>query len=703
MEGHDAPLTLHERVRAAIELGESHFREFKSALQGSPHAKADRDPKAIRRDIGEALVAFANADGGELLLGVEDDGRITGVGHGDDVVDTFVAAWKTHVHGKTPLPPPRTSRLTVDDKLVLYFAVDKGTAVIHLTNDGRCLQRRDRESVPVPSEQIRFERQERLSREYDRAYIDGGEPGSLDLETVERIGEEIAAGLSAEKVLQLLGLADFSEGGVRLRRAAVLLLANDITHWHPRCEVRVLRVAGTELLAGRDYNVVSDKHVVGCILDLLSKAWEEIRPYLVETRLGPDGRFEEQVRYPEDACREALTNAIAHRDYSIEGRAIEVFVFDDRLEVRSPGALLSTVTIEGIKSLEGVHQSRNTTIARTLRELGYMREMGEGFRRIFHLMRAHDLVEPEIGADDQSFVVSLRHQSVFSEEDQRWIAAYESFELERDEQKVLLLGRQGDPLSIQQIMDALDLVDTEDYRALVERVQQKGLIIGIPRYRSGERTRKSPRWTVVQPKDANRHFGELVRAVQQASGVGGRDRLDYSRIGDLLSEGSPYRNAVPGALRRLRLVDSAGRATARAPAALRVLPEPDDRGRLPRARSRRPRDTRKRRVRMETPSVHGHAAAEAPEDDISLARDPRKLFIGNLAYESNAAGLAHLFGSVGPVADVSVPQDFRSGRDRNRGYGFVEMQNSTDAKRAKSALEGAELDGRQIYLAWARS
>ncbi|MEK8109798.1 ATP-binding protein [Micromonospora sp. M12] len=131
--------------------------------------------------------------------------------------------------------------------------------------------------------------------------------------------------------------------------------------------------------------MLSDKHVSGCILELLSIAWEEIRPYLVETRLGPDGRFEEQVRYPEDACREALTNAIAHRDYSMEGRAIEVFVYDDRLEVRSPGALLSTVTVEGIKSLQGVHQSRNTIIARTLRELGYMREMGEDSGESFSL------------------------------------------------------------------------------------------------------------------------------------------------------------------------------------------------------------------------------------------------------------------------------------------------------------------------------
>jgi ATP-dependent DNA helicase RecG len=376
-------LTLQERVRATLELGESHFREFKSALDGPPGGKSPREKSHIRRDIGEALVAFANADGGEHLVGVEDDGAVTGIPHSEGIIETFLGAWRTHVHPDTPLPQPRVAVVELDGAKVLYFSVEKGTEFIHLTNDGRCLQRRDRETVPVPSEQIRFERQERLSREYDRQYVDGGDPSVLDLEAVERIGEQIAPGLSPEKVLQLLDLADYSPSGVRLRRAAVLLLAKDVALWHPRCQVRILRVAGNESKAGRDYNVVEDKVVDGCILDLLSKAWEEIRHYLVETRLGPEGRFEEQVRYPDDACREALTNAIAHRDYATEGRAIEVYVFDHRLEVKSPGPLLSNVSIEGIRSLQGAHQSRNTSIARTLRELGYMREMGEGFSTDF--------------------------------------------------------------------------------------------------------------------------------------------------------------------------------------------------------------------------------------------------------------------------------------------------------------------------------
>src|SRR5207247_477931 len=120
------------------------------------------------------------------------------------------------------------------------------------------------------------------------------------------------------------------------------------------------------------------------------------RPHLVETKLSPEALFKQQVMYPEDACREALVNAITHRDYSLEGQNIEILIFDDRMEVYSPGSLLSTVTVESLRKLAGVHESRNALIARVLREIGYVREMGEGMRRIFRLFNDADLVAPEL-------------------------------------------------------------------------------------------------------------------------------------------------------------------------------------------------------------------------------------------------------------------------------------------------------------------
>jgi ATP-dependent DNA helicase RecG len=95
------PLLLIERVKNTILLGESHFREFKSANEGRPGQKQLRNPTKICREIGEALVAFTNADGGDLLIGVEDNGDITGLGHTEDQIETMLNAPCSHVYEKS--------------------------------------------------------------------------------------------------------------------------------------------------------------------------------------------------------------------------------------------------------------------------------------------------------------------------------------------------------------------------------------------------------------------------------------------------------------------------------------------------------------------------------------------------------------------------------------------------------------------------
>jgi ATP-dependent DNA helicase RecG len=116
---------------------------------------------------------------------------------------------------------------------------------------------------------------------------------------------------------------------------------------------------------GKDYSA-KEEVVAGNIVTLLRSAWDTLRPHLATTRFQDGALFQETLLYPDAACLEALVNAIAHRDYSIEGRGIEVFVFDDRMEVRSPGSLVSTLTVDQLKSLRGAHQSRNPYVAGSL-------------------------------------------------------------------------------------------------------------------------------------------------------------------------------------------------------------------------------------------------------------------------------------------------------------------------------------------------
>jgi ATP-dependent DNA helicase RecG len=241
-------LNLQERVRNAITLGESHYREFKSALEGPPNNKKSRPAKQICRDIGEALVAFANADGGELLIGVEDDGTVTGVQHGEAKIERMLAAPTTQVHPDSgTLPIIAAQKLELEGKIVLFFSVLKGTTEIYQLPDGRCVRRKDKETVPSTNRQIQFKRQEAHSREYDREFVDGATVIDLDLPLVQSVADSYLKGLSAERYLQQVGLAEYGMGGLHLRRAALLLFARDMQRWHPRSQVRILKVSGTQL------------------------------------------------------------------------------------------------------------------------------------------------------------------------------------------------------------------------------------------------------------------------------------------------------------------------------------------------------------------------------------------------------------------------------------------------------------------------
>jgi len=381
-------LRISDRIALAIELGESHFREFKSALEGPPNNRRARDPRGVCEDIAKTLVAFANADGGELLIGVEDGREVTGISYKAEVIEMLRRAPTTHVHKDTPLPRPHIVLADYKGERVLYFSVPKGASYVYLTSDGKCLQRRDLESVPIPSEHITMSRAEVASREYDRQFVDGAQVSDLDQALVAKVSADIANGISNEKLLQHLELAEFDGYQLRLRRAALLLFAHTPNRWHPRLQVRVLQIKGTDLKAGENYNVLVDDEVTTNIVSLVEASWELLRPQLTETRFSKDAVFRSQIMYPELACREALVNAIAHRDYNIEGRGIEVRVYTDRLEIISPGGLMSAIKLEDLSSLRGFHQSRNSLISRVLREVGYMRELGEGMRRMFELMKS---------------------------------------------------------------------------------------------------------------------------------------------------------------------------------------------------------------------------------------------------------------------------------------------------------------------------
>ena len=671
-------LLIRERLENDLALGESDFREFKSALEG-PGRRRPRKVASVATDIGETLVAFANADGGTLIVGVEDDGTVSGIDYADDAVAILRNAPTTHVHPDTPLEGVRSHLVTIDGKAVFVFQVAKGTRHVHLTSSGRCLQRKDVRTVPVSSERVQFARHEQVSREYDHRWVDGASVSDLDRAMIARVAERVAPGLSPEKCLQSQGLADFANGVLRLRMAALLLFASDVGKWHPRCEVRVLQVAGTELGTGADYNVVRDESFSGNVLRLLSEGWDQVRPLLVRKRLA-GGTFEFQVAYPEDACREAFVNAVAHRDYSIEGRSIEILVFNDRLEIRNPGRLLSTVRLTELRRGTGVHDSRNTYVARVLRELEYIQEMGEGIRRIGDLMSGHELAPPEIESVDHSFSITFSQRNVFGPAELSWLNAFGEFDLSRDEKLVVMLARGGKPVSPSQIWETVGIVDTEDYRQLLERLQTKGLLSShIPRNavasvarRQGIERRDVPRFAIRTPDLARRDQREVVDALIALGPVDRIGNPHCERVRDRVSGQNVYNNAVRvrQLLGWLGLVEAGGKPSERLLAAWES-----------------------------SEAAPGGPEVDAAKRPTGVPLAPVKdIYVGNLDYGATEQEVRSLFETVGHVESVTIPKDYLTGE--SRGYAFVRMSDREASVRALAEVDGRRLGNRQVRLGW---
>ena len=127
-------------------------------------------------------------------------------------------------------------------------------------------------------------------------------------------------------------------------------------------------------------------------MDLVEKTLDFVKGQIKErTYLGEDGRFTTVPEYPEFAWKELIVNAIAHRDYSIKGKDIQIKMFDDHITIESPGTLPGIVRLSNMRQ---VHFSRNPKIAEFLHEYDYVKEFGEGVDRLFLEMQKAGLTTP---------------------------------------------------------------------------------------------------------------------------------------------------------------------------------------------------------------------------------------------------------------------------------------------------------------------
>jgi predicted HTH transcriptional regulator len=173
----------------------------------------------------------------------------------------------------------------------------------------------------------------------------------------------------------------------------------------PQSEVVCIKYA--DPIGVRHY--IDRKNFRGTLTELIDQASRFLSQYI---RVGATIRGfyrEDEPEYPYEALREAIVNAVIHRDYSRSGETVRVFMFPDRVEVRSPGGLVPGLTIEDVVRLQVTSMPRNEVIAGFLRDVpGYMERVGSGIRYMMTQMQERGLPDPEF-TDHLDFVVTFRN------------------------------------------------------------------------------------------------------------------------------------------------------------------------------------------------------------------------------------------------------------------------------------------------------
>jgi ATP-dependent DNA helicase RecG len=423
-----------EEIGLLLKQERGQFLEFISAHEyrrGPGQKKREED---LAREIVRVLSAMANADGGTVLVGVEPDKSVTGIPYGSEELYALIQAPQNLLR---PQLNPSCEKVRLGNLQLLKFEVACGLEIYRIAG-GRSFYRIAAETVSLPAEQIHALKESKKNVFYERQRALNATWFDLDADLVKAFAEKCQPGKDSQAVLtHTYHLLDHSRGLPCPNMAALLLFAKDVTRWHPRAGIDFVKYEGTERHHGSALNVVKRIRFEAPLVRLVDEAVGRIKEHIRERTILHDLFFRERLEYPTFAWQEALVNAVAHRDYDLSGASIEVWMFDDHISVRSPGAPPPPVTLEQLRHRQTLHFSRNPLIVRVLADLGYLREMGEGVPRMFQEMEGYGLHPPELSLEGFVFTVTLRNAPVYDEATLRWLNQFGTTQINPRQRRLL--------------------------------------------------------------------------------------------------------------------------------------------------------------------------------------------------------------------------------------------------------------------------
>jgi len=361
--------------------------------------------------LAELIVAFANGIGGTIVVGMDVQGSVS-----PDVADHLEPALQRAL--KVCQPPFRAIDLPewrseeVPGGQIVTITV-KPTSYQLAINGKLVFVRSGTINVPLSPEQVTRSRRNRGRPSVEDEVVPGATLEDLDDEVIDEYQRNrVKRGPRGESFVRNELLRDagaIDPSGVPTV-AGLLLFGKKPQRFLPQVGVVIVRFRGTSV---REAAVSSERYsrrveIVGPSARVVESTWEILFEEIHQKARMDGLAREESYEYPPGAVREAMVNAICHRDYGITGQRVEIRLFDDRMEILSPGGLPGHITLD---NLQYEHYSRNPRLVRGLYYWGYIEELGQGIDIIYEEMRQAGHPPPEFRDTGRSFVVTL-HNSI---------------------------------------------------------------------------------------------------------------------------------------------------------------------------------------------------------------------------------------------------------------------------------------------------
>jgi len=346
------------------------------------------------QDVGNLLMGFAHSDGGVLAIGIEKDLTVTGVN------DEFQKKSEVTNSAMKWLDPPLRVKIKFfpcknhkkENSNILLVEIPPSIKLHKNLKDEVYLRIGD-ENICLNHEQRKILLDEKSKGSFESRKADGFTINNLDKDLISKYCRAINRPKSKiEDIITGRDLAVFEKKNLSINFAGILLFGVKPERWLERARIRILKYEGDYEKTGENLNIIKDISIYGPIPVQVEQSHKIISSLLRDfSILSKAGKFITEKEYPDFAWKEAVVNAVVHRSYSLRGADIQIKIFNNRLEVISPGRFPGFVTS---KNIQNTHYSRNPRIARVMSELGFIKEIGEGVNRIIEVMEKSKLPKP---------------------------------------------------------------------------------------------------------------------------------------------------------------------------------------------------------------------------------------------------------------------------------------------------------------------